>query len=192
MPALTNLTDTQLPHAQRLEHLVKYGALTYPSRNAITYYVAGKPHSISYMGLWTQVCVAASVLQQYISVDGTTPLVQLFLPTGPNQVIGILATLLSGAAFVPVALDFPPSSLQGLIQMTQSTVFVTEATHKHHLANLLVAAGVENPLIIDLNNLEPVIADTTSSRKVSTTDPAYVLFSSGTTGMSPHWSPLDE
>ena len=191
MPVAVNPTDLNIPQAQRLEHFVKYGALTYPSRTAVTYYVEGKSHSLSYSDLWDRVRRVASVLRHHIPIDGPTPFVQLFLPNGPDQIVATLATLLAGAAFVPIALDSPPSWCQALHKQTCSNIFITESTLKDDLFRLLTSAGIECPIIYDVNCIEcyaassPVSHEVSHvvSRGVSTTDPAYVLFSSGTTGV---------
>ncbi|KAF8607122.1 acetyl-CoA synthetase-like protein [Ceratobasidium sp. AG-I] len=196
MPVAVNPTDSNTPQAQRLEHLVKYGALSYPSRVAVTYYVEGKSHSLSYSDLWNHVRRVASVLRQHIPVDGPTPFVQLFLPNGSDQIVATLATLLAGAAFVPIALDSPPSWCRALHEQTRSQIFITNSTLKDDLSRLLASAGLECPIIYDVNDIEYHAADSQVSRELSTTDPAYVLFSSGTTGtpkgiMVPHSAVLN-
>lgn len=183
MPVAVNPTDSSIPQVQRLEYLVKHGALNHPSRTAVTNYVDGKAHSLSYSELWDRVRRVASVLRQHIPTDGPTPFVQLFLPNGSDQIVATLATLSAGAAFVPVALDSPPSWCRALNEQTHSNIFITDSTLKDDLFRLLTSAGLEHPIIYDISHIEDYATDPQISREVSTTDPAYVLFSSGTTGM---------
>lgn len=185
MPVPTTLNDSNAPQPQRLESFLEFGSLHYPSRNALTYYTNGERRVVTYSDLWARVRQIACALRLHVHQGRDTPFVPLFLQNGPNQVVATLATLLSGAAFVPVALDATPSRFRAIVERTQSTVLVTDSTHKAGLASLLSDSGLEHLAVLDLDDIKnEVTDDQLDSSGLSTTDAAYVLFSSGTTGMS--------
>jgi non-ribosomal peptide synthetase component F len=181
VPTITSSADTT--QVQRLESLLELGSRHFPSRNALTYYVDREPRHISYLDLWTRAHRVASALRPYLTHAHDVPFVTLFLPNGPNQVIAILATLISGAAFVPIALDAASVRCRAIFEQSESTLVITDSTQKICLDKLLTDSGLEHLNVLDMDKVDSAELHEAFTRAIyPTTDPAYVLFSSGTTG----------
>ncbi|NKQ56411.1 amino acid adenylation domain-containing protein [Amycolatopsis sp. K13G38] len=78
------------------------------------------------------------------------------MPKGPDQIAAVLGVLAAGAAYVPIGVDQPPARAERIRRVGNLRTVLTDAT------------GADQPLP------EPVRVDEES--------PAYVLFTSGSTG----------
>ncbi|KAB5587804.1 McnC protein [Ceratobasidium theobromae] len=179
---IESFADTS--HIQRLESLLEYNSCQYPFRNALTYYIEGAKRHITYSNLWARSNSVASALRSRLSREGDASLVTLFLPSGPNQIIAIFATLISGAAYVPIALDAAPGKCRSVVEQTGSRVIITDSSQRQTLDKLLLDADIEGLEVLDMDTIDDKIEDKSEFNGVThrETDPAYVLFSSGTTG----------
>ncbi|MGW9552966.1 non-ribosomal peptide synthetase [Nocardiopsis sp. NPDC055551] len=102
---------------------------------------------------------------------GTAPgdLVGLVMRRGPEQVVGILGTLLAGATYVPVDADVPPARRDRLLRDGRVTRVLTNVDAKTGMTSL------------DLRGA-PLATEPPEVLSADTDDLAYVLHTSGTTG----------
>lgn len=103
---------------------------------------------------------------------GRDELVGLVMTRGPEQVVGILATLLAGAAYLPVDADLPPARRDFLLR---------DGKVRHVLTN--TGWTDESLAVLRLDAGSPLPADEPLFPTGATPDDlAYVLYTSGTTG----------
>ncbi|MBB5872723.1 amino acid adenylation domain-containing protein [Allocatelliglobosispora scoriae] len=99
-------------------------------------------------------------------------LVALYVPRGPELVIGMLATMKAGAAYVPADLAYPVSRITGLLDEAKPRVVLTTGE---------LSAHVQAYPLVDVFDLagEPTTAPDVP---VDPADAACVMFTSGSTG----------
>ncbi|MGW5054169.1 non-ribosomal peptide synthetase [Actinokineospora sp. NPDC004072] len=116
-----------------------------------------------------QACVDA--LRAKMAV-GRGDIVALALPRSPELVVAVLATLHSGAAYLPLDTDHPPARLAALLADARPALVLTTAD----TAALLPADTPTLAVALDA-------ADPLPAAPVLPADPAYVLYTSGSTGL---------
>ncbi|KAG8744267.1 hypothetical protein FRC10_010430 [Ceratobasidium sp. 414] len=183
------------PGFQRLEDALGYAAEHYPTRTAIACLDSGVYRRVSYHQLDLTVRGLANILGHHLgsSTHGTTPFVGLFLARNLNQIVATLAALTAGAAYVPIALDSNATNLGVILAQTKLQVIMTDADQHDRLGCLLEQAG--RPDIVVLDASKPRQSDPRSAsdtlRSRDGRSPAYVLFSSGTTGTSDSFARIE-
>ena len=103
---------------------------------------------------------------------GPEDLVAIAIPRGPELVIGILAILYAGAAYLPLDPDYPAERLEFML---------TDAAPAAVLSTVDVAAGLPSgppALLIDVDADGPLA----EPRPAGPEHPAYVIYTSGSTG----------
>ncbi|KAG8721392.1 hypothetical protein FRC09_007954 [Ceratobasidium sp. 395] len=174
------------PSFQRLEESLEYAAKHYPARTAVRYLDASLYKSISYGQLNLSVQSLANILASQLgsSTHDATPFVGLFLARTLNQVVATLATLVAGAAFVPIALDSNAVRLGAILSEAKIGVIITDFDQYDCLRSLLERVGRPDITVLDASKPYRVELDLASNhlRFRDSSSPAYVLFSSGTTG----------
>jgi amino acid adenylation domain-containing protein len=169
-----NDTVTALPEAQRLTDAFVAQALARPEASAILTERA----SMSYGELLERARAAASWLQgQGVARN---ELVGLVMTRGPEQVVGILATLLADAAYLPIDATLPAARRRhmlrdGRVRCVLTNSDVSEDVSEDELAVLTLDASspVQPSAQGDLHQDSAADADDGL---------AYVLYTSGTTG----------
>ncbi|MER7372427.1 non-ribosomal peptide synthetase [Streptomyces lanatus] len=113
--------------------------------------------------------IAAALAAQAV---GPGDRVAVRLPKGPDQVAAVLGVLTAGAAYVPVGRDHPPARRDRVLSRAGARVaFITEDTAP--LPADVVGLTVADSLVhAPVKELVPV----------PESDPAYILFTSGSTG----------
>ncbi|PWN39094.1 putative NRPS-like enzyme [Ceraceosorus guamensis] len=112
-------------------------------------------------------------------------LVGILMDRGAHNVIGSLAALRAGGAFLSLELAYPDALLGDVVEDARPRVILTQAAHKHRLTKL----GINVP-VIAIDQLSPDAfkgsARPAKSPKVGQEDDldrlAFVSYSSGTTG----------
>ncbi|KAJ7142683.1 hypothetical protein C8R44DRAFT_846569 [Mycena epipterygia] len=168
----------------RLEDFLRRGANEYPARTAISYLHDGVYRQLSYAQLNDKTQFLASGLEHHLDslpFNGTQ-FIGIFIPRNVGQVIAILATLAAGAAYVPIALDSTVSNFRTVFDQTKMRVVIAEASQLARLDDLLSQAGCEGVVVVDVDKPQTSNSHRIGIRHLSPADPAYVLFSSGTTG----------
>ncbi|WP_395854689.1 amino acid adenylation domain-containing protein [Cystobacter fuscus] len=122
----------------------------------------------------------ASQLGRRLRDMGARPntLVALVMEKGWEQVVGALAVLFSGAAYMPVDASLPPQRIRGLLERGEVSLVLTQPRFARS-----EALALEGPRVVCVE--EPAKRDTRDApleRVQRSTDLAYVIFTSGSTG----------
>ncbi|CAE6461460.1 unnamed protein product [Rhizoctonia solani] len=174
----------------RLEDALVRGSKYYPTRTAISYLDEGGTYQhVSYSLLHRNTYRAASIVSPYLrcSPPETTPFVGIFLDRNIGQVVASLAILMAGAAYVPIALDVTATTFCNILEEARIEVVITDLVQHDRLKTLMEQAGCRSINAINLPQFDlndPVDQELITDRLTTagTECPAYVLFSSGTTG----------
>ncbi|HSU49336.1 MAG TPA: amino acid adenylation domain-containing protein, partial [Segetibacter sp.] len=111
---------------------------------------------------------------------GTETIVPICIDRSFEMMIGVLAVLKSGAAYVPVDPDYPIERIGFMLTDTNARVVLSTAVHVNKLQNIS-----ERFKIIALDSEWPIIEKYPSSNTktaITGKDTAYVLYTSGSTG----------
>ncbi|MFJ8045501.1 amino acid adenylation domain-containing protein [Kitasatospora sp. NPDC096147] len=147
-------------------------AVAVPDASAV---VAGGVR-LSYGELDARVGALAAVLRA--RGVGAESFVGLALPRTAELVVGMLAVLRSGAAYLPLDLDYPAERLAFMVEDARPVCVLTLAATAHLVpagAPVLVLDGPET--VAELAAAVPVVA-----APVDPASPAYVIHTSGSTG----------
>ncbi|KAL4954838.1 acetyl-CoA synthetase-like protein [Aspergillus filifer] len=123
----------------------------------------------------------ASRLAVLIRHAGVKPraLVPIIFEKSRWAVVSQLAILMAGAAFVPLEPTDPDDRLRLIVRKVQATVLVTSEKHKSRCTPWApIGITVSPRLMVSL----PSSNDAVSSSQIDRLAPAYVLFTSGSTG----------
>jgi len=104
--------------------------------------------------------------------------VALLLPQGLLSVVGILGVLKAGKAYVSLEPAQSGESLQRILSESEAQVLLTDARR----VELAREIGSEEPVLIDLETVEPASSPSPMPSPPSADSLAYVFFTSGTTG----------
>ncbi|MGH3646892.1 MAG: non-ribosomal peptide synthetase [Micromonosporaceae bacterium] len=162
--------DTTRPEPSELPHqsFVRLAA-AHPDAPA----VLTSGGNLSYGDLYRRACHAAAWLSG--QGVGCGDLVGVVMTRGPEQVVGILAAVLAGAAYLPVDATAPAERQRYLLRDGQVRCVITNADLPHLAEEWQVyAADPSRPLDVALEPPPDVAVDPD--------DLAYVLYTSGTTG----------
>ncbi|TQM85318.1 amino acid adenylation domain-containing protein [Saccharothrix saharensis] len=108
---------------------------------------------------------------------GPDDLVGLYLSPSAGQVTATWGALLAGAAYVPLAPDYPEDRVSYMIANSRPAAIVTEPALRAELADLL-------PHDLPVIALDDAVTATATPPRVhpAEADAAYVIYTSGTTG----------
>ncbi|MEM6769210.1 MAG: amino acid adenylation domain-containing protein [Bacteroidota bacterium] len=122
-------------------------------------------------------------LASYLLAQGVErgDLVPVVLNRTPDYVVSILAILKSGAAFVPIPVSNPVGRVTRLLAEANAQIVLSHTKYDH-----LTKASQSEVIKLDQRweeiSHQPVRSDQLASRRVSSKDLAYVLYTSGSTG----------
>lgn len=109
-----------------------------------------------------------------------------------HLIVGLLAILKIGAAYVPIDTNYPSSHIQFILSDSSATVAIASKSLK---AKMQICCDNQNvPLIIFENFIKSASAESSENLNLASVDPdslAYIIYTSGTTGkpkgvMIPH------
>jgi enterobactin synthetase component F len=125
---------------------------------------------------------AADRLAHRLAERGAGPerTVAVALPRSPELVIALLAVLKSGAAYLPLELDYPADRLAFMLDDAAPALIVTRAEHTAQLPAEDGADGVER-LLLDAP-YDGTGTDDAPRVALDPEHPAYVIYTSGSTG----------
>jgi amino acid adenylation domain-containing protein len=132
---------------------------------------------------YAELDAAARALAARLTAEGASPerLIGLCMDRSPELVVGILAILKSGAAYVPIDPDGPPERQQMIAEDAGLTLMLTSPETSARVAALhgdrLRLIEVRSDAGTDVPPLAPAVAPT-----VQPGHAAYVIFTSGSTG----------
>jgi amino acid adenylation domain-containing protein len=166
-----NQTEAEIPQ-QRLEHLVAEQARQTPDRVAVRF----EQRELSY----EELDACANRLANRLQALGAGPdeLVGVCLNRSQELLVALLATMKTGAAYVPIDPGFPPARQEFMLADAQVRVLVTEEAL---LASL--PASDATVLCVDRDREEIALASgSPPTHEAGAEDLAYVIYTSGSTG----------
>jgi amino acid adenylation domain-containing protein len=107
----------------------------------------------------------------------TAPIALLFEP-GPSMVAAILGVLKSGRFFLPLDPASPPARTATILKGSLVTHVLTDAKHRATTAHLALSAS----RVIDVDDLDPQVADGPCDQLAQAESLACVLYTSGSAG----------
>ncbi|KAF5632266.1 non-ribosomal peptide synthetase [Fusarium tjaetaba] len=136
--------------------------------------------SLTYDDLESQSTRLAGVLvANGVSVNSIVP---FCMEKSSLVVISILAILKSGAAFVPLDPAHPDARIKGILADTGATVVLSSDQHLERLTNLGSMAISVSKALADGSTYSQDDATSHFPLSLSANSPAYIIFTSGTTG----------
>jgi amino acid adenylation domain-containing protein len=107
----------------------------------------------------------------------TAPIALLFEP-GPSMVAAILGVLKSGRFFLPLDPASPPARTAAILKGSLVAHLLTDAKHRVTTAHVALPASQ----VIDVDDLDPQVADSLCDQLAQAESPACVLYTSGSAG----------
>ncbi|WP_278342538.1 condensation domain-containing protein, partial [Parageobacillus thermoglucosidasius] len=132
---------------------------------------------------YTELNQQANRLAHFLMEYGVGPeqYVALALPRSAEMVIAMLAVLKTGAAYLPLDLDYPEERIAFMLEDTKPVCIVTSSSVQSKLSHFPSCSTI----ILDHPETEQAIKhypDTNVPKTQSPLHPAYVIYTSGSTG----------
>lgn len=169
------INDTYIDLEYKCLHEEFYeNALNNNTSTALIWRQDGKRHEMSYGELRDSSLKVAKMLISKGVKKGE--LVSVILPKGIEQIIAVLGILSAGAAYVPVGIHHPTERKRKILESGRIQYILTNNDEKKNLSQIEVV----NPIAIeDRDNFESLESPVLMPVEAT----AYVIFTSGTTGM---------
>ncbi len=106
--------------------------------------------------------------------------VALLFDHSPEAVIATLSALKSETIYVPMDATYPEKRLSYMLKHANTGLIITEKAYLPLAQRLLAIANISRPILL-VEDIEP-ITTLTMERKIEATEPAYLLYTSGSTG----------
>ncbi len=116
-------------------------------------------------------------LATYLQTHGVSPesIVAIKIHRSIEMIIGILAILQAGAAYLPIAPDYPEDRIQFMLSDSTATILLT-----HQFIQVATSDSPITP-ILPIIPIIPIIP-ITPSIPITPITPAYIIYTSGSTG----------
>ena len=130
---------------------------------------------------FSQLNERAKIIAESITskVDVINCPIAIFLPKSTDAVASFLAILYSGNIYAPLDVKNPIERIRSILKVLNPCLIITNDRYEHEL----VKAGVEQTILnidrIDSNQVQEI----SNFKKCIDTDPAYILHTSGSTGI---------
>ncbi|MCP4218013.1 MAG: AMP-binding protein, partial [bacterium] len=180
-----NDTRFQYPKDKTIHRLFEEQAERSPNRVAVT--CAGRlskaeqesPSSMTYRELDRQSSRTAGLLLRKGVKPGT--IVAVLAERSPETVVGIMAILKTGAAYLPIEPDSPAQRIQFMLKDGNVKVLLCKETHHASLKSLAADVAVIPPGgLKDIEKDSPLPEHAHAGEEGH--NPAYVIYTSGSTG----------
>ena len=173
-----NQTTTKYPRNSSVAELFIQQVAQTPNVIALRY----ADQTYSYQELHQQALVAATRLRQ-LNVN-TKDRVALLVSRSPEMIIGILATLYCGAAYVPLETSASAERIGSLLEDASVSVILTNDIDRARLSEADIPESIQ---FLSLNarekaELSPALPPLMEPDLVQATDEAYIMYTSGSTG----------
>lgn len=109
--------------------------------------------------------------------------VALAVPRSLEMVVSLLAILKSGAAFVPLDPDYPPARIAYMLDDSKSALALVTSETAHLLPRDAARLSLDDPALREelLRRID-ASADAARGDRIHPADPAYIVYTSGSTG----------
>uniref|UniRef100_UPI0026141C2B non-ribosomal peptide synthetase n=1 Tax=uncultured Algibacter sp. TaxID=298659 RepID=UPI0026141C2B len=153
-----------------VHNIIENISTLYPNNIALTY----KEHSITYKKLNDK----ANLLANHLLNNTKTPneIVGLCIDRSVDMIIGMLAILKSGCAYLPIDPEYPEERISFILNDAKVQTTITQKRFSH----LFEAHGTKQLHIENLD--ESIITTKQNLPDTKNTDLAYVIYTSGSTG----------
>ncbi|KAL6851850.1 non-ribosomal peptide synthetase, siderophore synthesis [Trichoderma novae-zelandiae] len=175
--SVLNPQPTLLPGPDLLHHLIKE-----PHDSiALDYLGRGNRVSLSYRQLHDAADALAGRISRAVGEAKDQFVVPLLIHQSPHLYIALLAILKAGGAFCPLNVDAPPDRVNFILNDVSAGVVVASS----ELASKIPLQSAVEVLLVDKDEEETCLDDIDSihCRAPTTRDLAYVMYTSGSTGV---------
>ncbi len=126
----------------------------------------------------------ANQLAHYLIQSGVKPgdFIAIYVERSLDMLVGILAILKTGAAYVPLDPGYPEQRLQYMLQDCDSQFVLTQKLLTEKLTRLIASLTNVKTVVIDDNTLFHSQPTTNISPVRKTNTPMYLVYTSGSTG----------
>ncbi|PWY55829.1 hypothetical protein DGG96_09950 [Legionella qingyii] len=169
-----NRTESNYPKLKTLQELFAEMVDAYPNNTALMF----NNEKLSYKEL----DVKTNQLASYLRNNGITSesFVAISLDRGINLIVAILAIVKSGAAFVPLDINYPDERLNYMLNDTKPSLIITQEQYCTRFDNFLGRVVFIEELGDKLSDIRNYEHDIVWSKPNSA---AYVMYTSGSTGI---------
>ncbi len=123
--------------------------------------------------------LARAILEVSTQVENSSPIIPVLLPQCPELYIALLAVLKAGKSFCPLGLDTPSERLNFILQDISADVLISTSTLSTQITLTKDVRYMLVDCLLTEQNQQPGI----DLPCVNPTDLAYVLYTSGSTGL---------
>ncbi|KAF1933087.1 nonribosomal peptide synthetase 2 [Didymella exigua CBS 183.55] len=123
--------------------------------------------------------LAQRIIELTATMENASAVIPVLLPQCPELYIALLAVLKAGKAFCPLNLDVPDERLKFILSDVAANLLITTTG----LSNRLSSIGKVGLICVDQELRQGEEKAVTASPQTSSTDLAYVLYTSGSTGL---------
>ncbi|KAH7356226.1 hypothetical protein BKA66DRAFT_428480 [Pyrenochaeta sp. MPI-SDFR-AT-0127] len=123
--------------------------------------------------------LASSVSNILARLESASPIVPVYLPQCPELYVVLLAILKAGKAFCPLNLDTPVERLKFILQDISADLIITTSPYSE---GIHAVTGIR-VMLADRELAEHNRNPTLQAPRVNSNDLAYVLYTSGSTGL---------
>jgi len=123
----------------------------------------------------------AGTHKQKENMENEHAVVSLLFEHGPHMIAGILGTLKAGCIYVPLDINYPAKRLLYMLEHSGSTVILTNRKNSP-LAETIVRESKGLITILTIDTITDDVPGENIEREVQKEKPAYILYTSGSTG----------
>lgn len=176
-----NRTERDYPKNKTIHELFEDQVEKTPDTVAIVY----EDMKLTYRQLNSKVNQFAIYLRNTYKIEAED-LIALCLDKSLDMLIAILATLKSGAAYVPIDPDYSEARINFILSDTKAKVLLSNKSHFHRLDQLVENGKLLAKVVaIDSKEIQLITGQQPSinlSINITSNNLAYVIYTSGTTG----------
>ena len=165
-----NHTDIEFPEEKTVYRLFKEQAERTPDNVALEY----KCSTVTYKELLEKAEQLAKVLKKKGIKNNS--IVGILADRSPNMVIGIMAVISAGGAYLPIDPDYPLSRIEYILEDSGLKLVLTQSKYLSLLGGSCEVIDLEDESLYKVADSETIDSINTSN------DAAYIIYTSGSTG----------
>jgi non-ribosomal peptide synthetase component F len=123
--------------------------------------------------------LARQISHSLARLGNASAIIPVFLPQSPELYITYLAILKAGKAFCPLSLDIPDERLKFILKDVSADLIITDSARQSRIP---VSEDIQ-VLLVDIDFTKQSNTMMTEIPQIQTSDLAYVLYTSGSTGL---------